>query len=740
MTQLGTLKISQEKDMEKTFDWIRFYSHYGIDFVKKSGTNPGCECFHCGEEKLFIEPQTGVYVCKLCGHSGNNITFIRQLHDKHKYVKGMPVNLIKKLAKAKNIPASTLVRFGVVEFDNKVWLPVYNRKDKLIGLRNYNFNENKIFNPPGFCEPNFWSVLDPSYPYYIFEADFDALAFLRMRDIAQQQINVVALPGINLKNDWVKYFKGKKTIWAFDYDSLKGKEPNQFYPGEQGVEKIHEKMDGCTANFKWVDWDQGEFTRPFDIRDLSTSIIAQGGDKVGQAEAFFERLSPLVQNFSSSPEESDEEEVLPAIPITNFEDLVKEFDKHIHVTPTFEKCLCCACAAVISAKTADMNALWMFLVGPASSGKTTILNAFGSCRTQTIHRSSLTKTALISGKISEEGSDPSILPKLKNRSLIIKDLTMLLTSNASAQEEVFGTLRDAYDQDLVVSYGNGAIRDYKDLNFSWLAGVTDIIHGFGKADVGERFLKIDIVDPDLDEFAMIEGAIKNQSTKRSADHFKAATKGFIDYLWKNESLSNPDNLPKIDDKQGRLITYVALVISCLRTKVKRSKDGTLDFRERKEFGIRVGMQLSKLAKFLCVVHQKDRLSDDELRDYILKVALDTCTSVQTEIVMKIMSYNRPVYVKELVEDMQVSKSTIEKHLRNLQESDILLMEKRSSDSGYGGNAYHVWNPTPTFKKLWLGAEFDKFQYSINTNLIRKIGDAMEDKEPKTKKLLVRRSR
>ena len=712
-------------------DWFKFYTHYGVDFTKKSGTNLGCECFSCGEEKLFVEPEKGVYVCKICGHSGNNLTFIRKLHEDNKYRKNDPAKLIKQLAKKKNIPASTLVKYGVMEYQDKVWLPVYDQKGKISGLRNFNFSENKIFNPPGFCEPNFWSVLDREYPYYIFEADFDALSFLRMRDLAQAKMNVVALPGINLKDTWVKYFKGKKTIWCFDYDELKGKEPNQFYPGEEGVKKVYTKMDRQTANFKWIDWDSGEFKRPFDVRDLVTEFRQKDLPKVEQAKEFFNTFSPLIKDYHGEEEEVEEQECA-SIPVTSFEQLVNEFRKYIHVTPTFEKCLCCACAAVISAKTQDMNALWMFLVGPASSGKTTILNAFSACRTQTIHRSSLTKTALISGRISEDQTDPSILPKLKNKALIIKDLTMLLTSNVSAQEEVFGTLRDAYDQDLVVSYGNGAIRDYKDLNFSWLAGVTDVIHGFGKADVGERFLKIDIVDPDLDEFAMIRGAIANQSTKKSADHFKRATKGFIEHLWAKD-LSNPDNLPNVSGEQADIITYASLVISCLRTKVKRSKDGTLDFRERKEFGIRVALQLTKLVRFLCVVLQKDRLTKDELSSYVLKVALDTCTSIQTEIVMKIMQYDRPVYVRELLEDMQVSKTTVEKHLRNLQSCDVLKMEKRSSDSGYGGNAYHVWVATNTFKKLWAGAGFKEFAYSINTNLVKRIGEAIDKSELTNKK-------
>lgn len=662
------------------------------------------ECPHCMEEKAYLSKSKGTYDCKLCHESGNQYTFLRFLQKESD-----STSLIKELSKRKGIPTEFLCSKGVFEHYSNVYLPVWNKEGNLIGARQFNAQENKIFNPPGFCKPNFWVWKKDVFKTFVFEADFDALAYLHQCELdGVESYNVVSLPGANVMQEWVKHFEDKDVVFCFDYDTLKGKEPNQFYPGEKGTVAAYDKLAMTVSSFSWLNWEKYKIIkRPFDVRDLY--ILSQK-----KQMDFWDVFDVCEEPFGASKEikQVTTQEPIKSIEVTSFDDLCKRYQEVIDVTDTFRKCLACCIATIISAKTKDLNALWMFLVGPSSSGKSTILSAFNGCTEQSIHRSSITKTALVSGKASDEGKDPSILPRLKNKALIIKDLTMLLSSNSAEQEAVFGTLRDAYDQDLSLSYGNGQIRNYGDLNFSWLAGCTEIIHTFNRADVGERFLKIDIVDPAVNEFESIQRAINNRDTKSSYDYLKQVTKGFIDHLWAG-NYDDPNNLPQIPDNQVKIVTCAALVISYLRTKIKVERDGTIDFRFRKEFGHRVAIQLGKLVRFLCVVFQTDRLDDQLMKDYILKVTLDTCTSIKTELVwwaMKRYKEQGGCCSAELEQDSGLGRQTVDKALKGMVEINIFEVKKQYGQSA--GRPTFIYSPTSEFLAVWKGSGLYTFDYDM----------------------------
>lgn len=684
-------------------DWYKYYEYYGVCVHNPERDESLIECPYCEEDKAYLSKTKGTYDCKLCGESGNQYTFVRNILSNATENK-----LIHRFAELKNFDVEFLREWDVFEHLGEVYVPVRNKEGKVVSARSYNFQENALFNPPGFRKPNFWKWSQDIERTLLFEADFDALAYLKQCDMdGKPTFNVVSFPGANMSDSWVKHFKEKEVVCCFDFDVLKGKKPNQFYPGEKATVAAFDKLQSVVKTFKWLNWESyGAIKRPFDVRDLH---IACRNNRMDFWDVFDVCEEAMVK--IDAPDEPQSTSI-ESIEVKSFEELCKRYAEVIDVTETFKKCLACSIATIISAKTKDLNALWMFLVGPSSSGKSTILSAFNGCTTQSIHRSSITKTALVSGRASDTGNDPSILPRLKNKCLIIKDLTMLLSSNTAEQEAVFGTLRDAYDQDLSLSYGNGQVRDYGDLNFSWLAGVTEVIHTFNRADVGERFLKIDIVDPAVNEFESIKRAISNKDTKGSYDYLKKITKGFVNHIWDGD-YEDPDNLPEIPADQLQTITCAALVISYLRTKIKIERDGTIDFRFRKEFGHRVAIQLGKLVRFLCIVFQKESLTDEEMKNYVLKVTLDTCTSIKTELIWWLMKrfkqYGGAMAI-ELEGDAGLSRQTIDKHLNSMIETNILKAKNRTN--GKPGRPDKIYYPTDEFLTIWQGAGFHTFNYEM----------------------------
>ena len=712
-------------------NWFNFYERYGVNFSsvsgdEESGYNGKTVCFKCKSNKLFIDSEKGLFVCKVCKHSGNNLTFIRDLHKEYSERKSNP--LIKKFSEIKNIHISHLKNHGVVQSSTEVFIPIFGPKKEIVALRPYDFNSNKILGVSGQkIQPNFWLVGKHSDPYYLFEADLDAIAFSIMAKKVGRRCNIISFPGTGFNKNWVSHLKGKKTIWCFDHDKLKGPEGHKFYPGEEGIKNACKILDGRTSNFKWLNWSLKDYPRPFDVRDL---YIANKK----QSKKFFKKIDEITEDFSkevdNKPRNTDS--VVVPLEVNSFDNLCAEFSKSIQFNPTLRRTLAVSVATVLSAKTQG-DAIWMFIVGPASSGKTTILDAFNACTGQTIHRSTLTKTSLISGRNIDEDSDPSILPRLDSKCLVIKDLTMLLTANAGAQEETFGTLRDAYDASISVQYGNGVIREYSNLRFSWLSGVTDIIQSFNKSDAGERFLRVDIVDPNFDEGLQIRKALKNLSKDNYSDHLRAATLGFIQFMWGQDY---EKRLPDLSDSDIDKLEGIAQVIAYMRTKVKKGRDGDVEYRVRKEVGTRVAKQLGKLIQMLCVTFQKDSLSEDEFNDYILKVAIDTCTSIQTEITMQLMKFYKSTKgctVEMLADKLQLGKSTISGHLPNMQEVGFVEYSKRDNMSGARGRNLMLWKPTNKFTKLWNQSGLNNFEYTINANTIDQI-KKKRNKDAKTFKI------
>ncbi|HPS55665.1 MAG TPA: hypothetical protein PLP05_08705, partial [Sedimentisphaerales bacterium] len=155
---------------------------------------------------------------------------------------------------------------------------------------------------------------------------------------------------------------------------------------------------------------------------------------------------------------------------------------------------------VIFANRLDSKPVWLYLVSSPSSGKTEIVQSLSS--SPVIYSlSHLTANTLISGKILKEGEkDPSLLPKLDGKTLIIKDLTALLSGRRETLMEIMGQLRDAYDGTAKKVFGTGKETEYKS-KFGVIAAVTNIIdkHSGILAALGERFITYRCPTPSEEE-------------------------------------------------------------------------------------------------------------------------------------------------------------------------------------------------------------------------------------------------
>lgn len=135
--------------------------------------------------------------------------------------------------------------------------------------------------------------------------------------------------------------------------------------------------------------------------------------------------------------------------------------------------------------------LWGIIIDASGAGKTELLRAFRN-RPDAYFLSNLTENTLVSGYRDPKtpDKDPSVLPELDEKVLIIKDLAPLLGMRAEARSAVIAGLRDAYDGFTDQGRGNLGRVSY-DSRFSLLAASTLAIERTDtvEQELGERFIK-----------------------------------------------------------------------------------------------------------------------------------------------------------------------------------------------------------------------------------------------------------
>lgn len=484
-------------------------------------------------------------------------------------------------------------------------------------------------------------------------------------------------------------------------------------------------------------------------------------------EFLFSHLeNPPIANRESDPTPGSLETPLE---IQSFEELVQQFRERLYWTKTHERVLGVMLAVHLSTKLPG-EPLWLYLVGPPSSGKTTLIEALASDREGTFTVNKL--TGLYSGHREGRGdsNDYSLLPLMNRRMVLIKDFTSVLTMPASIRDDLFGQLRDIYDGSSITynrnNVGAGGVRQYQNVHFTLCAGVTDEIHALNNSELGERFLKIDLLDDHGNVGEMILRSMKSTAEAvlsglrnlrqesaaaseispddapldpvfapqdiRKSDmiHIQRATVGFIRNFYRNLHKSPGSPLP---EWVVRGIQALAQFVAVVRAKVKReTRDQHLVYRPRRELGTRLGNQLLKLAFCLHTVTGWDW---EELFRTIRKVAFDTIYGIPAEVMREIAAAGEKGITRERIAlNLGQPATTINRHIANLRELRAIQQRETYNRNGYRGAHLHYLTLTPDLQEAWL-----LIQDPRNPNTVRNstINPAPSVRSPGDKKPVLR---
>jgi hypothetical protein len=298
--------------------------------------------------------------------------------------------------------------------------------------------------------------------------------------------------------------------------------------------------------------------------------------------------------------------------------------------------------------------------------------------------------SLVSGW--QNSADPSLIPQLDGKTLVLKDMTEILCAPQHVQDEIFGTLRGAYDGVVERSYGNAVHRKYESV-FSIVAGVTVQIHGHHQANMGERLIKFQMSRSSKESEILISRAMANLGKEQKLE--KELSDITIRFL--NRVLDPEVLLERIPDWAIDRILALSQLVVLLRSDVARNLRGDqVMFRPQPEIGSRLAKQLKKLAVLLTETSVDGKTFGKEEWKIVERMAFDTAIGWNLDVVQAMMTNPKGVMSKsELITASDLPPSNVARRLEDLLILGIIKPEK--SGDKFNTTNYKV---VPDIQELW----------------------------------------
>ncbi len=693
------MRMPKERVPEK----IRPYETLGFHASGSTGREHYGNCPLCGKDgKFYVNDETGQFSCKAgaCLRSGNTYSFISQwlevVADSPIAIRGASAEEWEEFVLDRCISQEKLVRCGIV-WDGDRWaLPTTNLKGVVTNLRFYR-KGRKMRGLPSL-EVGLWNhhtladVDKKSWPVVLCEGEWDGIALEESVEIEGKQIRVVGTPGAGiLKDEWIEDFRGVDVILAYDNDIA----------GMKGRKRAYTKLRSVAKSIKMVKWTDG-FPEEFDVRDF----IRNGGT----VDDLFELVVPFKDQLKEENDPDPEDHVNPQANQRNLEDfpvyiqgerpklseIFKVYDEHLLMTPEMRDGIRVMYAVVLSNQIGG-DPLWVHICAPAGRGKTELLMSMSEVG-NVVTRSTVTPHSLISGFELPGGRDPSLIPKLFDRTFLIKDFTEVLKMSLTSKQELYSILRGAFDGRVEKQFGNRVgLREYRGY-FSMVSGVTHAIYGERGTALGERFLIFRMGKPRCgldDDTDVIMAALSTAGDEVAAmkAHLASAATRFLE--WRFEK----DQFPPLSQVVRHRIASLAQLVSMLRSAVDKDNKDILYYRPEHEVGTRLAKQLAKLAVCLALQNDPPEVTEDDMR-IVTQCAIHSCVAWNLDTLGFLTSKDGQT-IDEISHEADIPKTTLREHLESLVMLGVLRKEFEPP-VGRGRSIARYW-VSPMFRKHWRNA-------------------------------------
>ncbi len=672
---------------------LKPFTDHGVEFESQAGDEYIGGCPFCHKEvHFYVNGATGQYMCHSCNESGNVIKFLTW-HAKQVHEATTPADF-KRLSKLRGLPVRALKRFKL-GFDGERWLlPCFSEKGTVRDIRRWKPPKGKVMSTTG-CKTQLFGadrLAKPDAPVWLCEGEWDAIAIRELLRLAERKGDVVlGVPGAGVfKSHWARLLQGRHVRICYDNDGA----------GDNGSARAARELTGVASKIEFLCWPDSR-PKGFDIRDYCVEMI----EKDVLPKKALRRLKKLLKSEHrrdgaiSQAMDSVEDAIIEVEPkdAPSFSKTMAVFEEWISMGQEEEYALRLMFAVALSGPIPG-DPLWMFIVSPPGGGKTLLLASLGGSP-KAIVCSTITPRALVSGHKSKD--DPSLLPRLDKRCLVWKDFTELLALHQADQDQVWATLRGAYDGYVMKVFGNGVRREYH-VRFAMLAAVTPIIHGHSKSTLGERFLKFQMQPGTAkNTAARIMAAIANVALedKMDSDLHKAAE----EFLARRVEASVLPGVPMwVKDR----VVALSQLIGLLRAQVDREQYGDRDvkYRPHSEVGTRLAKQLIKLGQMLAFVDDKPKIDGDVYR-LMERVAFDTAIGFHLDIVQALMDGGGEGTRAVLAERTGLPTTNLQRRLDDLKLLKVIKVKPQTGPKApKAGRHPHVYLISKRVRTLWKQAK------------------------------------
>ena len=683
---------------------LKAYTVFGVQFTGEADNNYYGACPYCGKKnKFYVNENTGMYDCKSCAEEGNTYTFLNRMVEEGQ--EDIDNDSMQEVRDHRGIRKSTLRKWGIGLGLGEWIFPVYNYDGKLSDVRRWTPERKGVYSTPG-CSTGLMGChklkkLKKGSTIWICEGEWDAMAlFDLLVRCGVKDFAVVCVPGANVfKKEWVEWFKDHHVIGCYDNDE----------PGQKGVEKSRKMLNKKCKSLSYIKWPKS-LDDGYDVRDFINDMKDEGFS----FQKILREFEGLVKedDFKGKKkvsEESDEEDGDESVKrgkydvvqigsianedIPSFETVLETFNEWMDMNDDNLMALKLMLAVVITADF-DWVPLWYWIVGPSGCGKTLLLSALqGSQRS--IFRSSVTPKSLVSGFQSDE--DASLLPMFDQRCVVLKDATEILACREQDKDEIFSVLRGAFDGNVQRSFGNGVSREYW-LKFNWLGGTTPAIHGDSHANLGERFLKLEMFKHDDDPETTIWAAINGVGMQSDMELVLADVVGR--FLSRHVTA---EDLPPVPSWVKKKVLKLVQVVAALRAQVDKVgwSDPSVKYRPKPEYGTRLAIQLIQTGQALALALNKKKV-DKECYAIMEKVAVDTAIGFHFDVVVAIAEAggrSDPLTISNIT---GIPRSTLTRRLEDLALLGVINKTKLDKAPAVGMSLIE-WSVAPKFLELWHDA-------------------------------------
>lgn len=651
---------------DKTPKNLRPYVFHGVDITSDSGDEAVGTCPFCGREgKFYIATETGVWSCKVCQTGsrkggGNAYTFLRGLHGASK----ADGKELVKLASSRKLAAGTLSSWGVVQssISGEWMVPGFNPEGKLTQLYKYAKSgaKNILYATPELHAAMYGIHLfdKAKSEVWVFEGPWDAMAAWEVVSGVKDEgdkwvptanpdltigagVNVVAIPGAGVFQDsWIPLFAGKRVTIFFDSDHPKEHAGRQVgcagFNGTKRTAAMLARPDGTGAeSVHWLQWgpDGYDASKPsgWDVRDHLTE---GGADLRTRAERLrvlvSERVQPIPAEWvgSGTGAKAGSGEITLA-ECTSWETIRGAWMNAIRFTDGHEYALASMLACAVTTRVPGAQ-VWLQVISPPSTGKTTLSEGLGANRKWTHSVDEF--TGFFSGYTDGTDKDFSPIQKMKDKTLIIKEAANILAADNRAK--LLADLTATFDRKSGREWKNGKAVSEGGTNMTVILQGTGTLRQLETAETGARFLTCAImnhIDDDLEDDILERAsfsAIRNMAlesnchieTHYEPDKLEAIrlTGGYLGWLRENANELCSVVSRNFPDKYRRLCCDYAKAISYLRARPSKVQDETAD----REMAARVTEQITKLAIGYAVVTNRTSV-DAHCMKWVRRIMLDS---------------------------------------------------------------------------------------------------------------------